>query len=243
MKTATIWSTRGLLLVSSLIIGTLQSPLAVAGDDVRYRIMPYLWTAGMDVEVGPPGMTTQADVAFSDYLDFIDMGAAFVFEARGDQWLFATDVLWVQLGNDLEVPTGTVDVKIDELLIELIGGYRPNGWENVWIVGGIRYLELDTDIDFAVIGRRSSSQDFADPFIGLSWQPRRGNWEYLLEGDIGGGIDADFSWSYTLAAGYHFNDRFAVVGGYRFIDIDFADDEFVFDGTMDGIQIGWLIKF
>jgi len=72
MKVASIRSTRGLLLVSSLIIGTLQSPLAVA-DDVRYRIMPYLWTAGMDVEIGRPGMTTQADVEFSDYLDFIDM--------------------------------------------------------------------------------------------------------------------------------------------------------------------------
>ena len=54
MKTATIRSTRGLLLMFGLIIGTLQSPLAVAGDDVRYRIMPYLWTAGMDVEIGRP---------------------------------------------------------------------------------------------------------------------------------------------------------------------------------------------
>ena len=243
MKVAASRSTRGLLLVSALIIGTLQSPLAVAGDDVQYRIMPYLWTAGMDVEIGRPGMTTQADVEFSDYLDFIDMGAAFVFEARGDQWSIGTDVLWVQLGNDFEVPTGTVDLKIDELLIEVVGGYRPSGWENVWIVGGIRYLELDTDIDFAVIGRRSSSQDFADPFIGLSWQPRRGNWEYLLEADIGGGIDADFSWSVSLAGAYHFNDRYAASFGYRFIDIDFEDDEFVFDGSMDGIQIGLMITF
>lgn len=242
MKVASIRSTRGLLLVSSLIIGTLQSPLAVA-DDVRYRIMPYLWTAGMDVEIGRPGMTTQADVEFSDYLDFIDMGAAFVFEARGDQWSFATDLLWVQLGNDLEVPTGTVGVEIDELLIEVIGGYRPSGWENVWIVGGIRYLDLEADIDFAVIGRRSASQDFADPFIGLSWQPRRGNWEYLVEADVGGGIDADFSWSVTLGGAFHFNDRYAASFGYRFIDIDFEDDEFVFDGSMDGIQIGLMITF
>jgi hypothetical protein len=81
------------LLVFGLIIGTLQSPLAVAGDDVRYRIMPYLWTAGMDAEIGRPGMTTDVEVEFSDYLDLIDIGAAFVFEARGDQWLFATDLL------------------------------------------------------------------------------------------------------------------------------------------------------
>ena len=62
MKVATSWSTHGLLLVSSLIIGTLQSPLTFA-DDVRYRVMPYLWAAGMDVEVGRPGFTTNVEAA------------------------------------------------------------------------------------------------------------------------------------------------------------------------------------
>ncbi len=242
MKVATSWSTRGLLLVSSLIIGTLQSPLAFA-DDVRYRVMPYLWSAGMDVEVGRPGFTTNVDVDFSDYLDFIDMGAAFVFEARGDQWMFATDVLWVQLSKDFEVPTGTVDLEVEELLIEVFGGYRPSGWENTWIVGGMRYLDIEADIEFVIIGDRSSSQDFADPFVGLAWQPRRGNWEYVVEADVGGGIDADFTWSITLGAAYHFNDHLAVAAGYRFIDIDFEDDEFVFDGTFDGIQLGLMFTF
>ncbi len=108
MKVATCRSTRGLLLVASLIIGTLQSPLAVA-DDVRYRIMPYLWASGIDAEVGRPGFTTPVDVEFSDYIDLVDIGAAFVFEARGDRWSFATDLLWMQLGEEFEVPTGTID--------------------------------------------------------------------------------------------------------------------------------------
>ncbi len=242
MKAATCRSTRGLLLVASLIIGTLQSPLAVA-DDVRYRLMPYIWTAGIDAEIGRPGFTTVVDVSFSDYLDLVDMGAAFVFEARGDRWSFATDLLWMQLGEEFEVPTGTIDAEIDMMLVEVFGGYRPSGWENTWIVGGVCYVDIDTDINFVVLGPRSSSQDFADPFIGLAWQPRRDNWEYVVQADIGGGIDADFSWSVTLGTAYHFNDRFALSGGYRFIDIDFEDDEFVFDGTLDGIQIGLMITF
>ena len=36
----------------------------------------------------------------------------------------------------------------------------------------------------------------------------------------------------TLGAIYHFNDRVAVTGGYRFIEIDLEDDEFVFDGLI-----------
>ncbi len=242
MKVATSKSTRGLLLVASLIIATLQSPLAVA-DDVQYRLMPYLWASGIDAELGRPGFTTDVDVAFSDYIDLVDMGAAFVFEARGDRWAFATDLLWMRLGEEFEIPTGTIDAEIEMMLVEVFGGYRPSGWENTWIVGGMRYLDIDTDINFVFLGPRSSSQDFADPFIGLAWQPRRDNWEYVVQADIGGGIDADFSWSVTLGGVYHFNDLLGVGFGYRLIDIDFEDDEFVFDGKMDGIQIGLLFTF
>jgi len=242
MKVAASRSTRCLLLAASLIIGTLQSPFAFA-DDVRYRLMPYLWTAGMDMEIGRPGNTREVDVSFSDYVDFIDLGAAFVFEARGDRWLVATSFLWVQLGEEFDLPADTTEVEIDEFLVEAIVGYRPSGWENVWLVGGVRYLEIKTTIDFANMNDVSASQDFADPYVGIMWEPRRGNWEYLLEADVGGGIDADFAWSASLGAAYHFNDRYALAGGYRFIDIDFEDDEFVFDGQMDGIQIGLMITF
>ena len=103
--------------------------------------------------------------------------------------------------------------------------------------------ELDVEIDFVNLPDASASQDFADPYVGLSWQPRRGDWEYLLEGDVGGGVDADFAWSMSLGATYHFNDRIGLTGGYRFIDIDYDDDDFVFDGTLDGIQIGVMITF
>ena len=243
MKVATCTCTRGLLLVASLIIVTLQSPLAVADDDVRYRVIPYLWAAGMDVEIGRPGNTREVDVSFSDYIDLIDLGAAFIFEARGDRWLVATNFLWVQLGEEFDLPADTIEIEINEFLVEAFVGYRPSGWENAWVVGGVRYLNIETDIDFANINDVSRSRDFTDPYVGISWEPRRGNWEYILQADVGGGIDADFAWAVNVAAAYHFNDRYALAGGYRFIDIDFEDDEFVFDGTMDGIQIGLMITF
>jgi len=223
-----------------LLVGLV--PLANA-EDVRYRFMPYLWTAGMDVDIGRPGNTTNIDVSFSDYVDLIDLGAAFIFEARGDQWLVATNFLWVELSEEFNLPVNTVEAEIDEFVIEAFAGYRPAAWENTWIIAGARYLELDIEIDFANINDVSRSQDLADPYVGLSWQPRRGDWEYLVEGDVGGGVDSDFAWSFSLGAMYHFNERFAMSGGYRFIDIDYEDDDFVFDGTLDGIQIGLLMTF
>ncbi len=226
----------------SLLFGAFHTPAAFA-DDVRYRLLPYLWTAGIDAEIGPAGTTRDVDVSFSDYFDFIDAGAAFVFEARGDQWLVATNFLWVELGDEINSPADTIELEIDEFVIEAFAGYRPAAWEEVWIIAGARYIELDVEIDFVNLPDASASQDFADPYVGLSWQPRRGDWEYLLEGDVGGGVDADFAWSVSLGATYHFNDRIGLTGGYRFIDIDYDDDDFVFDGTLDGIQIGVMITF
>jgi len=234
---------RAHLLAVVLLSGPLLAPHAVADDDARYRLMPYLWTAGMDVELGRPGNTRDVDVSFSDYADFIDLGAAFVFEARGDRWLLVADFLWVELGEEFDLPADTTDVEINEFVIEAFAGYRPGAWKETWIIGGMRYLELDVEIDFANLNDADADRSFTDPYVGLSWQPRRGDWEYLVEGDIGGGIDADFAWSFSFGAAYHFNDRFALSGAYRYIDIDFEDDDFVFDGSMDGIQIGLMFTF
>ena len=85
MKKVLNLKTNERLVACFLVVGVLQSSLASA-DDVQYRIMPYLWTAGMDMEIGPPGMTANADVSFSDYVEFIDIGSALAFEARGERW-------------------------------------------------------------------------------------------------------------------------------------------------------------
>lgn len=87
------------------------------------------------------------------------------------------------------------------------------------------------------------SDDFADPFIGLEWRPRRGNWEFLLQGDIGGGADADFTWGTVFAASYQFSKRWSVKGAYRFLDVDFESDELVFDMFLEGLMLGVGYKF
>jgi len=230
------------LLACFLTVGLLQSPLALA-EGVSYRIMPYLWTAGMDVEIGPPGMTTDAKVSFSDYAEFVDIGAAMAFEARGERWSVGGNFLWAELSEDIGLPTTTLGIEVEQFLLELFVGFQPSGWEDVRIIAGARYLDIKTKIDFVNLSDVRIGDDFADPYVGFIWQPRRGKWEYVLEADAGGGIDSDFAWSFTAGFGYHFSERMAWTAGYRLIDIDYAGDDFVFDGTLDGLQIGLMFKF
>lgn len=242
MKARLVWKMNKESLPCLLAVAVLHSPLALA-DDVRYRLMPYLWAAGIDAEIGRPGMTTEADVSFSDYLDFIDLGAAFAFEARRDRWSWGGNLLWVRLGEDFDLPAGTTDLEIEQTILEFFVGFRPEQWENTRIIAGGRYTDISAEIDFVNISDPKGGSDFADPYLGVMWHPRYGDWEWLVEADVGGGVDADFAYSFTVFTGYYFTERLAVTGGYRFIDIDFEDDEFVFDGTFEGIQIGLLVTF
>jgi hypothetical protein len=71
--------------------------------------------------------------------------------------------------------------------------YRPQDFDKVRILGGARYLDLETTIDFANGTEFDKGQSWWDPFIGLEWRPRQDKWEYYIEGDIGGGVEADFA--------------------------------------------------
>lgn len=228
---------------AGLVVFALLQTTPVCADETEYRIIPYLWTAGMDVEIGRPGLTTDADVDFSDYIDFIDTGAAFIFDAVGEKWSFIANILYVELSEDIDLPATTVDVEVRESIFEFAVGYRPQDFDKVRILGGARYLDLETTIDFANGPDFDKGRSWWDPFIGLEWRPHQDKWEYYVQGDIGGGVDADFAWQVALGATYHFSDKYAVSAGYRYLDIDYDDDGFIFDGNLEGIQIGLMFKF
>jgi opacity protein-like surface antigen len=224
-----------------LIAVLMQSPL-VSAAETEYRLIPYLWTAGMDVDIGRPGMTINAEVDFDDYADFIDTGVAFIFDAKGEKWSFIANIMYVELTEGIDFPANTIDVEIKESIFEFGVGYRPEEFDEIRLLGGARYVELETTIDFASVIDYNRERDGWDPFIGLEWRPRRGNWEHYLQGDIGGGNTLDFAWQVALGTAYHFSEKYAFSAGYRYLDIDHDDNNFVFDGNLEGILIGLMFK-
>ena len=210
----------------------------------QYEITPYLWAAGMEGDIGTPGRTTSVDVSFSDYVSAIDSAFAFIFEGRSDKWSYFVDLMWVKLQEDLNLPATTIDAEVEQLLLEGFVGYRPDAWRDVRVYGGLRYTDVDSTFDFVGLPPNFSVGDsFTDPFVGLEWRRRYEKWEFLLAGDIGGGIDADFAWSANFGASYFFSDRWSVKFAYRVLDIDYESDEFVFDMRLDGALLGVGFKF
>ena len=67
---------------------------------------------------------------------------------------------------------------------------------------------------------------------------------FTLRGDIGGfGVGSDFSWGTLAAAKYEFTESASGFVGYRILDIDYDDSDFVFDAQMGGLVLGFMIRF
>ena len=227
-----------------LLLILVQGIATTNADDWEFEITPYLWTAGIDADIGPPLRPASVDVSFSDYLELIDIGAAFIFEAKKGKWDITSDVLWLKLSEGLEAKNGVVDFENEQLIFESQFGYQAFDYEPLRIVGGFRYMDITTDLEFNDKVSVEISDDFIDPYAGLRWRSFVSDkWELDTQVDIGGGNDADLVLAGFITGIYHINEKFNIKMGYRILDIDFESDDLVFDGTLEGIQIGLGIRF
>ncbi|MGB5706449.1 MAG: hypothetical protein WBM41_06425 [Arenicellales bacterium] len=87
------------------------------------------------------------------------------------------------------------------------------------------------------------SDSFIDPFVGLEWRLLRGKWAFRVQGDIGGGVDADFTWGALAGVGYQFIERWSAKFAYRVFDADYESDKLVVDMRMVGLGLGVGYKF
>jgi hypothetical protein len=124
--------------------------------------------------------------------------------------------------------------------------------------GGVRvtYIRVKTDVDVvASIGPVTVSDSFSvndsefwtDPIIGVDVAILNlDRWTMGVRADIGGfsiGNASKLAWSVGGRVRYALSPRFDVYAGYLFLDYDYADDNFAFDGYFHGPTLGGAITF
>jgi len=134
------------------------------------------------------------------------------------------------------------------------------------LLAGFRYVEIDskvnieTDLLVGPVQTRFGSfgpveKDYSntvesetswfDPVVGM--QVDFAMTEKLglgVRGDIGGfGVGSEFSWGLVTAAKYDFTDLVSGYAGYRILDIDYEETDFVFDAQMGGPIFGMMFRF
>jgi hypothetical protein len=220
---------------------------AHADSGWHYLVAPYAMFPNMKGETGigdlPP---VPADADPGDVFDHLQLGAMLYAEMHNDTWAFSSDVLYMDLEQDIEsgvlIDDGSIDVS--QLGWELAAMRRLTPWLELGI--GVTYnrLEADVDVEFTnTTLRAGTTEEWIDPtIVARATFPLDDKWYFQTRANLGGfGVGSDLMWQLQAEVGYRSSERWSFSVGYRVIDIDYdhgsGDDRFIYDMQTFGPQI------
>jgi hypothetical protein len=214
-----------------------------AAQEWDWRITPYVWGTGIsgDIALGPLGR--EVDVDFSEILDVLTGTALIHVEAmNGDHVLFG-DLVWLAVEPEDEIATigGVAEAELDSTIVEL--GYARGG-DGLGFEVGVRYWELDIEIDPALAAGIVRGDGWADVFGGIRNTRNLGSdWSMTTRANVGAG-GADLSIGLQIDFARELERGNAIVAGLKILDVDYEEDSvrgipFVLDTTFIGATAGF----
>jgi hypothetical protein len=229
------------VVLALMLAGTSSVADAQSGsDEWQFQLAPlYLWAVSVD------GSMTVRDrfeqdfgVDFSDAFDNLETAFTVHFEASKGRWGLLADASFLNLAGsqDTNTPGGTADVGVENLILEGAAGY--SFAENWWVIAGVRYFKLDTDIAFQldIAPEIRVTDSWTDLFAGLLWRPKLGErWTFSGRFDIGAG-GSDLVWNASALIDYRLGKWAAIFAGYRHLDYDYQNQNsgIKYDMSMSG---------
>jgi hypothetical protein len=213
-------------------------------QDWDWKVAPYLWAAGIEGDVALGPLARDVDVEFSDLLDVL-AGVALVHVegSKGESTVFG-DLVWMSLEPEDEIATigGVTEASFDTLILE--AGYVRE-LDNIGLELGVRYWDLELELDPALLAAVPRDDNWVDGFIGIRRNSEIGDkWTSTTSFDIGAG-GSDFTWAFDLVYSLELKggNRFAT--GFKVLDIDYEDDSvngqlFRQDLTFLGATVGYV---
>jgi hypothetical protein len=192
-----------------------------------------------------------------DIFSNLQIGAMLYFEAHNDHWAITSDLLYMDLKQDIEGKRGIVsgEAGAKQFVWELAGLKKLRPWLEAGI--GFRIINIEYDLEMQVnasvpggAGPRSKSisETWVDPvIIGRLKFPAK-KWLFQLREDVGGfGIGSDFTWQIHPDISYRFSKLFEMSIAYRVIGIDYENgtvsDRFKYDVDTYGPEIKFGFHF
>lgn len=221
-----------------------QEPAPRPSDsEWQFTLVPFLWAAGLDGTLGIGALPeVDVDSGFSDLLENLDFAASAYFTARRGEMFWLSEVYYTAL--DVKETVGASDVTIgsDLYWLTLAGGVsiEQGPRRSTDLFGGLRYVGVNQDASSTggVVAKASNDESWIDPIVGF--QVRTGLDQALrcgLLADVGGfGIGSDLTWEVLPSVSWHFDDTWALEVGYRWLDMDYEDSDFLYDVH----QAGWI---
>lgn len=241
---------RLLLVLPMLLTATSGAALAQAAGEPAgwsWTVAPYMLAPYMTGTAGVKGLEVDVDADPGDILDRLQFGAMMYIEARKGPWAISLDGTYMDLSQDAKELPLTVGMQQGGVAATVYRRVTP--WAEVLAKGTANFLSASLEGSGPGGLDESADKSWFDPGLGIRLSvPHAGKWDLSLQGDIGGfGVGSDFAWQIYPIVGYRFSDLVEVAGSYRAISMDYTSgegsDEFVYDLTTFGPQIGLLFHF
>jgi hypothetical protein len=238
------------LFVPNLLGQSAQPPTSSEGW--RVRVTPYLWGSGLKGRIGIRERFADVDASFGDIFDRLNFGFTGLVDAGRDRFTILTDLVYMNLSDDRATAGplfSSVDATQKFFVLAPLGGYRVAGSEDssLDLLGGIRFWHMKGELEFepGLLEERdvSGSRNWVDGIFGLRGRYRlTSSWSISGYGDIGGG-GSNLTYQILGAASADLGNRIALVFGYRYLNVVYNKDRFLFDTGMGGPVLGVAFKF
>ncbi len=254
-KTVSAW------MGSMLVVFLLALPVhAESGgnDKWQFHIAPYGWLCGQkgDIATQPGLPASDVDVDFyDDIAGNINSSFSLIGEARKGRYGVVVDIDYSDIEDDEATPGplySSLAVQTKSWIVSTAGIYRLIQKDRAFLdaMVGLRYWSVDSTYKLGagiLQGRElSNTEDWVDPVIGIKGLMPLGNSKFFINGvlTIGGfGVGSRFMWDAMINLGYQWTKMFATTVGYRYMAVDYDDDDFLYDVSQDGLILGLSWRF
>ena len=229
-------------------------PQTVDPDKWQFVFSPYFWMAGLHGTTGGPNRTVQVDESFGDIFESLKFAFMGVFVAHKGRLAVQTDLEYVSLEDENATPGplfSSATAKIKTFVFTPEVGYKfyndPDKGSFVEVLGGTRIWHISSDLTFNAgvlpAVRINQSRSWVDGVVGLRGRAALSEKVFLMgRFDVGGG-GSKFTYQLFGGLGYNLNEKVALVGGYRALDVNYDKNNFLYDTDQRGPIIGVGFRF
>jgi len=220
---------------------------AQTSEQWQFVLTPVLWNASVSAKLSDDNSGGDQPIN-PDYrffsLENLDDYISLQFEAKHGRFSLLFDSLRARYQDE----TGTTPNLVigSELgFVELAAGYQLFDKHKMELFGGVRRSFLDIDISLIPGSNRERSSSWTDPIIGLRYNYSfTKKWQLWLRGDVGGfDVGTQRMVNATANVQYIFNTYVSFTVGYRYLQIDFKEDDILYDVNLKGVYLGVGIHF
>lgn len=228
-------------------------PSTASSEEWEITVTPYVFLPRLKGTIGVVGETAEVNASFSDIFRNLDFAAMGTFEARKRNLVLLVDGMYMSLSGQKITPRpffSDIDVEVKEIIVTPQVGYRAVRTErgSIDLMAGARIWHVNTHLTFQPnilpLVDVEGSRNWVDPIVGARGTATLSPRTFVMgEFDAGGfGVGSDFTGQVFGGFGFQWKPRVALIGGYRYLRVDYVNEGFIYRTSLSGITLGARFK-